>query len=156
MISPVISNDEDVARVLFYPSFFTEDDNPLISEGILSPTAFRLQVLKSGDAEKAISVLRTMVDSFSHDVAKLSPRQPTDFKYGYALLNVGDVRTINIPTTRKIDISVEYSNSKRLLSHSEILLRLDGNIVTAMDESMEVARFRKKLARIASTRIIRL
>ena len=98
MISPVISNEEDVARVLFYPSFFNEDDNPLVSEGVLSPVAFKLQVLKSGDAEKSISVLRTSIDSFSHDMAKLSPRQASDYKYGYALLNVGEVRAITIPT----------------------------------------------------------
>ncbi len=156
MISPTISNDEDVARVLFYPSFFTEDDNPLVSEGVLSPTAFKLQILKSGDAESSISVLRTMVDSFSHDMAKLSPRQPMDFKYGYALLNVGEVRNVTVPTTRKVEVSVEYSNSKRLLSHSEILLKLDGDLVTALNEPMEVIRFRKKLARIASRRIIKL
>ena len=97
-----------------------------------------------------------MVDSFSHDMAKLSPRQPMDFKYGYALLNVGEVRNVTVPTTRKVEVSVEYSNSKRLLSHSEILLKLDGDLVTALDEPMEVIRFRKKLARIASRRIIKL
>ena len=155
MISPVISNEEDVARVLFYPSFFNEDDNPLVSEGVLSPVAFKLQVLKSGDAEKSISVLRTSIDSFSHDMAKLSPRQASDYKYGYALLNIGEVRAITIPTTKKLDISVEYSNSKRLRSHSDILLKVDDITVTAFDETIEVIRFRKKLARIASKRIIK-
>ena len=155
MTNLTISNEEDVARVLFYPSFFNEDDNPLISDGVLSPTAFKLQVLKSGEAEKSISVLRTLVDSFSHDMAKLSPRQASDYKYGYTLLNVGEVRAVRIPTTKKVDISVDYSNSKRLPSHSEIMLKLDDKTVTAFDEPMEVIRFRKKLSRIASKRIIK-
>lgn len=155
-MSTIISNEEDVARVLFYPSFFTEDDNPLISEGVLSPIAFKLQVLRSGDAEKSISVLRTLADSFSRDIARLSPRQVSDYKYGYALLNVGEVRGITIPTTHKVDISVIYSNSKRLPSHAEIFFRIDDKTVTAMEEPMEIIRFRKKLARIASKRIIRI
>lgn len=156
MISPFISDEEDVTRALFYPSFFSGNDNPLFSEGILSPIAFKLQIMKSGDAEKSISVLRTIVDSFSHDIVKLSPRLPSDYKYGYALLNVGEVRAIHIPSERKVDIAVNYSNSKRLASHAEIVLRIDDDVVTANDEPMEVIRFRKKLARIASRRIVKL
>lgn len=156
MKSLSIPNEEDVARVLFYPSFFTEDDNPLISEGVLSPTAFKLQILKSGVAEKSISVLRTSIDSFNHDVAKLLPRVASDYKYGYALLNVGEIRSIEIPTAKKTAIAVNSCSSKSLPSHAEIVFQLDGNTITAKNEPLEVIRFRKRLARIASKRIIRL
>jgi hypothetical protein len=81
MSDNVVSNSEDVARVLFYPSFFTVDNSPFFSEGVLSPTAFKLQVLKSGTPETSISVLRTMVETFLHDVAKLSPRNSYDLNF---------------------------------------------------------------------------
>ena len=156
MISDIINDAEDVARVLFYPSFFHPNASPLFSQGVLSPTAFKLQILKSGEAESSISVLRTVIDTFNMDVARLTPRKPYDQKYGYALLNVGEIRNIKIPTLRQVVISVESSRSKRLKSHAEIILKIDGHIVTALDESMELIRFRKKLARIASSRIVKL
>ena len=151
-----VNSTEDVARVLFYPSFFNEGGYPLYSDGVLSPTAFKLQILKSGTPESSISVLRTILDSFTHDLAKLSPRSSTDYKCGYALLNVGQVKGIRIPSTHDIEIEVLSSASKRLPSHAEILFRMDGEVVTANEEPIEIIRFRKKLARMASTRIVRL
>ena len=71
-------------------------------------------------------------------------------------MNVGEIRNIKIPTLRQIVVSVESSRSKRLKSHAEIILKIDGRIVTALDESMELIMFRKKLARIASSRIVKL
>lgn len=151
-----IDSTEDVARVLFYPSFFNGGDSPLYSEGVLSPTAFKLQILKSGTPESSISVLRTILDSFAHDIAKLSPRSSSDYKCGYALLNAGQVRDIRIPSTHNIEIEIISSASKRLPSHAEILFCMDGETVTANEEPMEIIRFRKKLARIASKRIVML
>lgn len=75
-----IDSTEDVARVLFYPSFFSGGDSPLYCDGVLSPTAFKLQILKSGTPESSISVLRTILESFTHDLAKLSPRSSTDYR----------------------------------------------------------------------------
>ena len=155
-MSRPIDDKEDVARVLFYPSFFAKNESPFFSKGVLSPTAFKLQILKSGVAENSISVLRTIIDSFNLDVFRLSPRLSTDQKYGYALLNVGEIRSIQIPTAHQLDISVVYTNSKRLRSHAEIVLKIDGVVITALDDSMEIVRFRKKLARIASLRIVKL
>lgn len=151
-----IDNTEDVARALFYPSFFSGGDSPLYSDGVLSPTAFKLQILKSGMPESSISVLRTMLESFTHDLAKLSPRSSSDYKCGYALLNVGQVRGIHVPSAHDIEIEVISSASKRLPSHAEIVFRMDGKIVTANEEPIEIIRFRKKLARMASTRIVML
>ena len=156
MIEKTIDSTEDVARVLFYPSFFNGGDSPLYSDGVLSPTAFKLQILKSGTPESSISVLRTILDSFTHDLAKLSPRSSSDYKCGYALLNVGQIRDIQIPSAHDVEIEVFSSASKRLLSHAEIVFRIDGIVVTANEEPIEIIRFRKKLARIASKRIVRL
>ena len=156
MTDNLIDSTEDVARVLFYPSFFNRGGSPLYSEGVLSPTAFKLQILKSGTPESSISVLRMTIDSFTHDIAKLSPRSFSDYKCGYALLNVGQVRGIHIPSTHNIEIEVFSSASKRLLSHAEIVFRMDGEAVTANEEPIEIIRFRKKLARMASTRIVSL
>ena len=156
MTESQIDNSEDVARVLFYPSFFNGNESPLYSNGVLSPTAFKLQILKSGTPESSISVLRTIIESFTHDIAKLSPRVSNDYKCGYALLNVGKVRNIQIPSTHNIEIEILSTASKRLHSHAEILFRIDGQVVTATDEPIEIIRFRKKLARLASERIVKL
>ena len=45
-----VASEESVARVIFSPSY--------IFKGRVSPTAFRWDVLPSGDAEDYISVLR--------------------------------------------------------------------------------------------------
>ncbi|MBR1503817.1 MAG: hypothetical protein IJ618_08055 [Prevotella sp.] len=156
MTDSQIDSAEDVARVLFYPSFFSGVNTPLYSDGVLSPTAFKLQILKSGTPESSISVLRTILECFTHDLAKLSPRSHSDYKCGYALLNVGQVRGIRIPSNHNIDIEVIPSASKRMPSHAEIVFRLDGEVVTANEEPIEIIRFRKKLARMASSRIVRL
>ena len=156
MMEDLINDREDVARVLFFPSFFQGEDSPLYSDGVLSPTAFKLQILKSGAPEASISVLRTMIASFIHDIARLTPRTPSDFKYGYALLNVGQVRRIQIPSNHNIEIEVLPSASRHLHSHAEIVVRIDGDIVTAEADPIEIIRFRKKLARLASERIVKL
>ena len=156
MIDNHIDSTEDEAGVLFYPSFFNVGDSPLYSEGILSPTAFKLQILKSGTPESSISVLRTIIDSFTRDLAKLSPRSSSDYKCGYALLNVGQVRNIQIPSTHNIEIEIISSASNHLPSHAEIVFYMDGKVVTANEDPIEIIRFRKKLARMASTRIVRL
>ena len=143
MIDERIDSTEDVARVLFYPSFFNGAESPFYSDGVLSPTAFKLQILKSGTPESSISVLRTIIESFTHDLAKLSPRSSSDYKCGYALINVGQVRDIHIPSVHDIEIEVLSSASKRLPSHAEIVFRMDGKVVTANDEPFEIIRFRK-------------
>lgn len=156
MTDRLIDSTEDVARVLFYPSFFNGAETPLYSEGVLSPTAFKLQILKSGTPESSISVLRTILDSFTHDLAKLSPRSSSDYKCGFALLNVGQVRNIRIASIHNIEIEVLSCASKYLPSHAEILFFLDGEVVTANEEPIEIIRFRKKLARMVSKRIVKL
>ena len=151
-----IDNSEDVARTLFFPSFFNNASSPFYSEQVLSPTAFKLQILKSGTPESSVSVLRIAVDSFMHDLAMLSPRQTTDMKCGFAVLNVGEIREIHIQSDHLVQIEVIASPSKRLRSHAEIIFRMDGSIITATDEPLEIIRFRKKLARLASQRITML
>ena len=73
---------EDVARMLFSPLF--------IDKGQLSPTAFALRVF-NGTPETYISVLRTCFDCFLSDAEQIKPPY-ADTIYGYALLNVGEVR----------------------------------------------------------------
>ena len=46
----IVSDDEKVARVIFSPSY--------LYNGRVAPTAFRWEILPSGDAEDYISVLR--------------------------------------------------------------------------------------------------
>ena len=69
---------------------------------------------------------------------------------------MGQVRGIRIPSNHNIEIEVISSASKRMPSHAEIVFRLDGKVVTANEEPIEIIRFRKKLARMASSRIVRL
>ena len=95
----IIPSSENVARLL---------SSEWVVEGELQHTAF---MLKAG--ETYISVNRPAIDTFQHDVASfLSAHHnfcvaETDDSYQCAMLNVGDVREINVVYKEKtMDIDV--------------------------------------------------
>ena len=79
-----VTDSEDMARMLFSPLF--------IDKGRLSPTAFALRVF-ADQPETYISVLRICFDCFLSDAEQIKP-PATNTIYGYALLNVGEIRNL--------------------------------------------------------------
>lgn len=67
-IPDIISSEEQVARIIFSPSY--------IHQGRVAPTAFRWEVLPSGDVEDYISVLRSSFDQIEENTRFLSVPSP--------------------------------------------------------------------------------
>ncbi len=139
-----VANEEDVARMLFSPLF--------ICDGILSQKAFTLETALK---ETYISVLRTAIDSFKEDMEGI--RKEGNTVYGYALLNVEEIRKIKIDYPEKISLNVLPRNAGKRKSHAGIFATIGKNKVRG-GAPQTVARMllRMKLVEIAQKRITAL
>ena len=139
-----VANEEDVARMLFSPLF--------ICDGILSQKAFTLEAALK---ETYISVLRTAIDSFKEDMEGI--RKEGNTVYGYALLNVEEIRKIKIDYPEKISLNVLPRNAGKRKSHAGIFATIGKNKVRGC-APQTVARMllRMKLVEIAQKRITAL
>lgn len=139
-----VANEEDVARMLFSPLF--------ICDGILSQKAFTLEAALK---ETYISVLRTAIDSFKEDMEGI--RKEGNTVYGYALLNVEEIRKIKIDYPEKISLNVLPRNAGKRKSHAGIFATIGKNKVRG-GAPQTVARMllRMKLVEIAQKRITAL
>ena len=134
-----IDDSEDVARLLFSPLF--------MSEGVLSQKAFSLE---EKNKETYISVLRSSLQSFRTDMEGIT--KEGNFLYGYALLNVGEIRSCNIQNI-KFDV-LPRSTGKRK-SHAGIFTTINNiNIKGGMPQSADRLLARMFLVNLAQKRII--
>lgn len=125
-VSNMVSDNEKVARVIFSPSY--------IYKGKVAPTAFRWEMLPSGDAEDYISVLRCFAeDNIDVQTRNFKARTEGDTRYGYAVLQTKTIRDIkNNPVFKNhVSIDVLPFPSKRLPDHAGIVVDIDNNRVTA-------------------------
>ena len=74
----IVGGEESVARIIFSPSY--------IYNGRVAPTAFRWDVLPSGNAEDYISVLRGDVSNLEIETRHFKARIEGDERYGYAFI----------------------------------------------------------------------
>ena len=137
----IVGDEENVARVIFSPSY--------IYNGRVAPTAFRWNVLPSGDAEDYISVLRGDVSNLEIDTRHFKARVEGDVRYGYALLRVGDIRKIGNGNATSVGTKVDVMSfpSKLHPNHAGIVVEIDNKLVTALSPiSPEVMMVQKELA----------
>lgn len=137
----MVSNEESVARIIFSPSY--------IFQGRVSPTAFRWFVLPSGHAENYISVLRDDGSDFNEASLTFRPRTQGDDRYGYALLNVGDIRNVSQSVLLEDPTRVDVLPfpSKKHSNHAGIQVTIDGVIVDAnTPANAEIMAIQKELA----------
>ena len=137
----IVSDEENVARVIFSPSY--------IYNGRVAPTAFRWNVLPSGDAEDYISVLRGDVSNLEIDTRHFKARVEGDVRYGYALLRVRSIREIGKDNATSVDTKVDVLSfpSKLRPNHAGIVVEIDNKRVTALSPiSPEVMMVQKELA----------
>lgn len=78
----MIPSQENVARAIFSPK--------MVYRGMILPAAFEL---RSQLAEEYLSVMRMAFDSWNEDLLKI-PQRKNRTLYGYAEMNVGDIRNI--------------------------------------------------------------
>ena len=113
----IISSDENVARIL---------SSEWVVGGEIQHTAFMLKT-----NETYISVNRPSIETFNNDVAAFVSSHPcfcvpdTDDTYQSAILNVGDIRKIDVEHDGKtIDINVEVEpRDVHTKSHAGIFTR---------------------------------
>ena len=110
-----IEDSENVARAIFSPK--------MIYEGRLLPAAF---TLRPQIQEDYLSVARMSIDSWMEDIMRI-PQHKNRTLYGYAEMNVGDIRDIDLPL---VSYDVMDCGSPQTPSHAGIFISVSGNPVT--------------------------
>lgn len=136
-----VDDTEDVARILFSPSFF--------EDGELSAKAFDL-ITMGNSPETYISVLRMSFGDVKAISEHFIPRTKGDTRCGYALLNVGIVRGIKVRSkTRSISMDVK-PYPKHIEAHAGIVISDSTQRIKGGCDWPEYMLIKDKLAR-AST-----
>lgn len=107
----MIPDSENVARAIFSPR--------MIVDGEIQPEAFRL---RASISEDYLSVMRVAIPSWMDDI-KLIPQRQNRQLYGYAEMNVGDIRGIQM-NNAKYDVR-ELLN-ETLASHAGVFIFVNG------------------------------
>lgn len=140
-----VTNEENVARIIFSPSYLDGEK--------VSPTAFRWEYLHSGSAEDYISVLREDKRyNFEEESRTFKNRTEGDTRWGYALLNVGDIRNLN-QDIEGMDMAIDVlpQPSQKRMNHAGIFVHLHDNLVTAATPlTGEIMFIQKRLASLCS------
>ena len=141
LYSPIVNNEEKVARVIFSPSY--------VYNGHVAPTAFRWDILPSGEAEDYISVLRGNASNLDIETRHFKARVEGDTRFGYTLLEVGSIREIGKHNAIGLDtkIDVQPFPSKLHPNHAGIVVEIAKERVTALTPvSPEIMMIQKELA----------
>lgn len=107
----MIADSENVARAIFSPQ--------MIIDGELQPEAFRL---RASINEDYLSVMRLSIPSWLDDIKHIPQRQNRQI-YGYAEMNVGEIRGIRL---KSVTYDVCELPNKNVLSHAGIFINVDG------------------------------
>lgn len=122
-MSEYLPDNENVARAIFSPQMIGSNGNLLLS-------TFALRVFKDGTKENYISVSRMSVDSWMIDIKKI-PQYKNRHLYGYATLNIGQIRHITLFTQNyPIIFNVIDCSNSDCKSHSGIIVQINGTTIT--------------------------
>jgi hypothetical protein len=111
----MIPNSENVARAIFSPK--------MIIEGEIQPEAFRL---RASINEEYLSVMRMSFPSWPEDI-KMIPQRKNRKLYGFAEMNVGDIRHIPL---KGVGYDVRECSQSTIASHAGIFISVnDENLI---------------------------
>ncbi len=110
----MIDNSEQIARALFSPK--------MVIDGMIQPEAFRL---RPAIKEEYISVVRMGITSWQDDILKI-PQRKNRVLYGYAEMNVGDIRSIKL---EKTEYDIKECDNNAAKAHAGIFITYDGEPV---------------------------
>lgn len=139
----MIERQENVARAIFSPR--------MIVNGELQPEAFRLRGLLN---EEYLSVMRMVIPSWKEDI-KAIPQRKNRKLYGYAELNVGEIRDIRL---KSITFDVRECPQSGTLSHAGIFISVNGerlvggvrlNGMDSMEQDFLVLAIQRELVDLA-------
>ncbi len=107
----MIADTELVARAIFSPR--------MIVDGEIQPEAFRL---RASISEDYLSVMRFSIPTWMDDI-KLIPQRQNRHLYGYAEMNVGEIRGIRLS---KVTYDVCELPNETITSHAGIFITVNG------------------------------
>jgi hypothetical protein len=107
----MIPDSENVARAIFSPK--------MIIEGEIQPEAFRL---RASIGEEYLSVMRMSFPSWPEDI-KMIPQRKNRKLYGFAEMNVGDIRHIPL---KNVEYDVRECPQTAIASHAGIFISING------------------------------
>ena len=133
-----------MARAIFSPR--------MIVNGELQPETFRLRSIIN---EEYLSVMRMSIPSWTEDI-KAIPQRKNRKLFGYAKMNVGDIRNIHL---EGVTYNVEKCDHSFILSHAGIFITVRGekligglqlkNINTATEQDYLVLAIQRELLDLA-------
>ena len=124
----IIPDLENVARAVFSPR--------MIKDGEIQPEAFRL---RPSIAEDYLSVMRMSFPSWIEDIKKI-PQRKNRKLYGFAEMNVGDIRHIQL---KDVEYDVKDCAQTGVQSHAGIFISINGEslvggkLLATIDRSIE-------------------
>ncbi|MBO4719554.1 MAG: hypothetical protein J5658_06750 [Prevotella sp.] len=107
----MISDSENVARAIFSPK--------MIVYGEILPEAFRL---RASITENYLSVMRITIPSWIEDIKRI-PQRKNRKLYGFAEMNVGEIRGIQL---NNVVYDVRECLNESSLSHAGIFITVNG------------------------------
>ena len=107
----MIPDSESVARAIFSPR--------MIVNGEIQPEAFRL---RPSIKEDFLSVMRMSFPSWIEDIKRI-PQRKNRKLHGFAELNVGEIRQINL---KRVEYDVRECGSDSISSHAGIFITING------------------------------
>ena len=107
----MIEDVENVARAIFSPK--------MVVDGEIQPEAFRL---RASISENYLSVMRMSIPSWIEDVKRIPQRRNRKL-YGFAEMNVGEIRHINLSN---VSYDVKECNSGIAPSHAGVFITVNG------------------------------
>lgn len=144
----IIPDSEDVARAIFSPK--------MVHRGQILPAAFELRPQL---AEDYISVVRMSFESWKEDIYSIPQRKNRQL-YGYAEMNVGEIRAIKKDS---VIYNVVPKDNAIIKSHAGIIVSVNGEtlvgglpVSTIEDKNAQnfmLLSIRQELVKIAQRRL---
>jgi len=107
----MIEDKENVARAIFSPK--------MVINGEIQPEAFRL---RASISEDCLSVMRMSFPSWIDDIKRI-PQRKNRKLYGFAEINVGEIRNIHL---QNVSYDVLERHSESAPSHAGIFISVNG------------------------------
>ena len=147
----MIPDTENVARAIFSPRMIIGDE--------IQPAAFRL---RASINEDYFSVMRLSIPSWLDDIKRIPQRQNRQL-FGYAEMNVGEIRNIQL---KNVTYDVHEIPNEAMLSHVGIYIMVNGenliggkkleNIQDGEEQDFLILAIQRELVEIAQKGLHRI
>lgn len=147
----MIENTENIARAIFSPR--------MIVDGRIIPAAFEL---RESINESYLSVMRLSIDSWKQEIL-LIPQRKNRQLYGYAEMNVGEIRDLKL---KDVKYDVLPYPTETMKSHAGIMITYKDNplqggchldpLPVGMTEDFLLLAVRSQLTTLAQKQLVKI